>query len=104
MGLKPLAATRLRTWPDETTCTRLTQHTIDVGLSAYRRTKCSVALGKMHSEFGRIVSTEDLEGCAPYLALTKLIFLNDIKREAEKASVPARKIGQTVRSLSESLG
>jgi len=89
-------------WPDETT--RLTLHTIDVGLSAYRRTKCSVALGKMHSEFGRIVSTEDLEGGAPYLALTKPIFRNDINRAAEKASVPARKIDETVRSLLESLG
>ena len=58
----------------------------------------------MHSEFGRIVFTKDLDGIGPYLDPAKPLSRNHIAQAAEKAGVPVDKIDETVRSLSAQLG
>ncbi len=91
-------------WPDETTRKLLAERVADVGLSADRRAEHTVALGKLHSEFGRILFTRDLDGIGPYLDPAEPISRKHIERAAEKANIAADRIDETVRSLSEHLG
>jgi hypothetical protein len=91
-------------WPDEATRKLLAERAGDPSLSADRRGEHCVALGKMHSEFGRIVFTRDLEGVGAYLDPGDPVSREHIERAAEEADVPAEKIDETVRSLSEHLG
>ena len=58
----------------------------------------------MHSEFGRIVFTKDLDGIGPYLDPAKPLSRNHIKRAAREAGVPVDEIDETVRSLSAHMG
>jgi hypothetical protein len=61
-------------------------------------------LGKMHSKFGRIVYTRDLDGIGPYLDPQEPISRAQIERAAIKAGVAPVWIDETVRSLSEKMG
>ncbi len=86
-----------KNWPDETTRKLLAERAgVDGAVAS--------ALGGLHSEFGRIVLTRDLNGVAPYLDPAEPISREHIERAAEKANVPAEKIDETVQSLSEHLG
>ena len=58
----------------------------------------------MHSEFGRIVFTKNLDGMYPYLDPAKPISRKHIERAAEKAQVAADRVAETVRSLSAHAG
>ncbi len=91
-------------WPDETTRKLLAERAVDASLSESQRGVHCVLLGKMHSEFGRIVFTKDLDGLGPYLDPTKPISNDRIGGAAKKAHVPPDKIDETVRSLSKHLG
>jgi len=82
----------------------LAERAVDAGLTKKQQAAHCVALGKMHSAFGRIVLTKDLDCVGPYLDPTKPISREHIERAAEKANVPAEKIDETVQSLSEHLG
>jgi len=62
------------------------------------------SLGALHSKFGRIVLTKDLDGQSPYLDLLQPIPLEHIQAAAAKAGVDADKINRVVDSLSEFLG
>lgn len=84
-------------WPDETTRALLAERAPLDGTAAW-------LLSKQQSDFGRIVLTEDLDGVPPYRDPAKPISREDIKYAAKQANVPADKIDETVRSLSEHLG
>ena len=68
-----------------------------------RGAACS-ALGRLHSEFGRIMSTKDLNGYAPYLDPLEPIPRKHIKRAAKQAGIEAADIDAQVAGLSEFLG
>jgi len=91
-------------WPDETTRKLLKERAVDASLTDDQRTEHYVALGRMHSEFGRFVLTKDFDGRPPYLDPREPISREHIERAAEKANVPADKIDETVQSLSDHLG
>lgn len=91
-------------WPDETTRTLLAERAVDASLTEDQRTEHCAALGKMHSDFGRIVLTRDLDGVLPFLDPAQPIHLDHIKQAAGKARVPEDKIDETVRSLSAHMG
>jgi hypothetical protein len=91
-------------WPDESTRTLLAKRAVDASLTGNQRGEHCVALGKMHSQFGRIVFTQDLDALTPYLDPAKPISRRQIKRASKKLGVPADKIDETVRSLSAHLG
>ena len=91
-------------WPDETTRKLLEECAVDASLTGDQRAAHSVVLGNMHSEFGRIVFTKDLDGIAPYLDPAQAISREHIERAAKEANVPTDKIDDTVHSLSEHLG
>ncbi len=69
-----------------------------------RRPIIQIIAEKWLSEFGRIVFTRYLNGLASYLDPAEPISRKHIERAAKKANVPAHKIDETVRSLSEHLG
>ena len=54
----------VQNWPDETTHRLLTERSRIDGVAV-------TVLGEEHSEFGRILFTEDLDGMAPYLDPTQ---------------------------------
>ena len=91
-------------WPGKYTKNFLKQFSIEASLTRNQRGELCVALGKMHSWFGTIVFMRDYDGKRPYLDPRKPISSNRIKKAASIASVPAEKIDETVRSLSEHLG
>ncbi|MBN2296717.1 MAG: HEAT repeat domain-containing protein [Pirellulales bacterium] len=84
-------------WPDATTQKLIEKRASVDGTAAS-------VLGKMHSQFGRIVFTIYLDGVDPYLDLTQPISREHIEQAAKEARVPADKIDETVRSLSEHMG
>ena len=93
-----------KNWQDETTRKLLTESVGDPSLTGAQRAWFWVKLGKMHSEFGRILPTKDLDGLAPYLDPLRPISRKHIKQAAKKAGIPADRIDDEVRSLSEYLG
>jgi len=68
-----------------------------------RGTACS-SLGRMHSEFGRILPTRDLDGSGPYLDPLKPIPREHIEKAAAKAGILPEDIAAQVASLSAHLG
>jgi len=91
-------------WPDETTRELLAQRAVDPSLTEAKRHEHGVALGRLHSKFGRIVMATDRDGIERYLDPREPISREQIERAAKKADIPADKIDETVRSLSEHLG
>ena len=90
-------------WPDETTRALLAQRAVQDPSDWARGMACS-ALGKMHSEFGRILPTRDLEGRGPYLDPLEPIPRDHIEQAAERAGVHPDDIDAQVASLSAHLG
>jgi hypothetical protein len=62
------------------------------------------ALGSLHSEFGRIVFTRDLDGRRPYLDPGTGIPPEHLRRAAANARLAADKIETAVNSLSTYVG
>jgi hypothetical protein len=91
-------------WPKETTRTLLAERAFDTNLARYMRVNYRATLGMIHSEFGRIVFTECLDGEPPYFDPARPIPRERIERAADRANIPADKINETVRSLSEHMG
>ncbi|MEM9366019.1 MAG: NACHT domain-containing protein, partial [Planctomycetota bacterium] len=91
-------------WPDEATRKLLQQNAFDASLTKEQRAEHCVALGRMHSELGRILITRDLDGFGPYLDLTKPIPRDHIEAAAQKSGVSPEEIDAQVASLSEWLG
>lgn len=96
--------TLVATWPDETTSELLAQRAIDQSLTDERRHEHRVALGGLHSEFGRIVLTKNLRGYAPYLDPLEPIPRDHIEQAAEQAGIRPADIDAQVVSLSAHLG
>ena len=90
-------------WPDQTTRDLLAQRAVEAPDKSERGAACS-ALGKMHSEFGRILPTQDLHGWAPYLDPLKPIPRQHIEKAAAKAGIGPEDIGAQVAALSAHLG
>jgi len=90
-------------WPDETTRELLAQRAVQDPDETRRGEACQ-ALGKMHSEFGRILPTRDLDGTASYLDPLKPIPRDHIEKAAEKAGVRPEDIDAQVASLSAHFG
>jgi len=91
-------------WPDESTRQLLSQRAADPSLTDEQRNEHRVALGRLRSEFGRIVLTKDLDGIAPYLDPLEPIPRDHIERAAEQADIRPADIDAQVASLSALLG
>ncbi|MBI5382276.1 MAG: HEAT repeat domain-containing protein [Opitutae bacterium] len=90
-------------WPDPNTRELLAQRAVEAPDATRRGEACS-ALGKTHSEFGRILPARDLDGVAPYLDPLKPIPREHIERAAAQAGIRPEDIGTQVSSLSAHLG
>jgi hypothetical protein len=90
-------------WPDETTREMLAQLAIQGPDGKDRGEHCSL-LGKMHSEFGRILPTRDLDGVEPYLDPLEPIPRDHIERAAEQVGIRPADIDAQVASLSAHFG
>ena len=62
------------------------------------------ALGKMHSRFGSILTTRDLDGEGPYLDPLQPISRDHIEKAAKVADIRPEDIDAQVASLSEYVG
>ena len=58
----------------------------------------------MHSEFGRILLTQDLDGIGPYLNPLEPVPRQHIEKAAAKAGIRPEEIDAQVASLSAHLG
>jgi hypothetical protein len=92
-----------RTWPDEATRALLAQRAVQDPNGQARGTACC-ALGKMHSGFGRILPTRDLDGRGPYLDPLQPISRDHIQKAARRANIRPEDIDTQVASLSAHLG
>jgi hypothetical protein len=90
-------------WPDQTTRDLLAHHAVQDSNPELRGETCS-ALGKMHSEFGRILLTRDLDGTGPYLDPLEPIPREHIEKAAAKAGIRPDDINTQIGSLSAHLG
>ncbi|MDR3632320.1 MAG: HEAT repeat domain-containing protein [Isosphaeraceae bacterium] len=91
------------TWPDDDTCALLAQRAVQDPDDEVRGQAFS-GLGKMHSEFGRILPTQDLDGIAPYLDPLQPIFRDHIERAAKRTNIRREDIDAQVASLSAHVG
>ena len=90
-------------WPDEATRDLLAQRAVQdpddqVAVPAFS------ALGRMHSQFGRILPTRDLDGVGPYLDPLQPISRDHIEQAATKTGIRPDDIDAQVASLSAHLG
>ena len=90
-------------WPDQTTRDLLAQRAVQDSNAEARGSACS-ALGKMHSKFGRILTTQDLDGVGPYLDSLEPIPRRHIEKAAAKAGIRPDDIDAQLVSLSAHLG
>ncbi|TVP67958.1 MAG: HEAT repeat domain-containing protein, partial [Leptolyngbya sp. LCM1.Bin17] len=90
-------------WPDETTRDFFAQRTVQDPAAAPRGAAW-IALGKLHSEFGRMLPTRDLDGVGPYLDPLEPILRDHIEKAAQKAGIPAEDIDAQVAALSAHCG
>uniref|UniRef100_UPI0031FD462A wHTH domain-containing protein n=1 Tax=Sphaerothrix gracilis TaxID=3151835 RepID=UPI0031FD462A len=58
------------------------------------------ALGKLHSKFGCILPTQDLDGVWPYLDPLEPVSPDHIEAAAQKAGIPSEEIDAQVAALS----
>ena len=90
-------------WPDDATRALLAQRAVEDASEPVRGMACS-ALGKMHSEFGRILPTRDLDGLPPYFDPLEPIPRGHMERAAEQVGIGPNEIDTEVASLSSHLG
>ncbi len=90
-------------WPDGATRALLEQRAVE-DPSVYVRGVVFSALGKMHSQFGRILPTRDLDGSEPYLDPLQPVSRDHIERAAKMTNIRPDDIDAKVASLSAYLG
>ncbi|HEX3151355.1 MAG TPA: NACHT domain-containing protein [Gemmataceae bacterium] len=90
-------------WPDQITRDFLSQRTFEAPDKSDRGAACST-LGKIHSEFGHILPTRDLDGRAPYLNPLEPIPRKHVESAAAKAGIRPEDIDTQLASLSAHLG
>ncbi len=90
-------------WPDQTTRDLLAQRVLDAPERSERGEVFS-RLGEMHSRFGGILPTRDLDGVGPYLDPMKPIPRKHIEKAAAVAGIRPGDIDATIGSLSAHLG
>ena len=90
-------------WPDQTTRDLLAQRAVQEPSAQGRGAACC-ALGKMHSTFGHILPTRDLDGTGPYLDPLEPIPHNHIEQAAAKSGIRPEDIDATVAALSAHFG
>ncbi len=84
-------------WPDETTRKLLSERARIDGVAAS-------VFGELHSRFGHILFTRDIDRLGPYLDPRKPISRKHIEGAAKEARIAPEQIDPTVCSLSEHLG
>ena len=84
-------------WPDESTRKLLAERAGSDGAIAS-------IFGGLHSAFGGIVFTKDLDGISPYLDPAEPVPPEQIRKAAERIKLPADTVEEVVRSLSAHLG
>lgn len=90
-------------WPDQVTRDLCALRVVESTDVSERGAACST-LAKMHSEFGRILPTRDLDGAAPYLDPLEPIPREHIERAAAKAGIRPEDIDAQLASLSAHFG
>ena len=90
-------------WPDESTRALLAQRAVQDPDDQIRGW-AFWALGAMHSQFGRILPTRDLDGRGPYLDPLQPISRDHIQKAAKKTNIRPDDIDSQVASLSAHLG
>lgn len=90
-------------WPDQSTRDLLAQRAVEGPDISERGAACS-ALAKMHSEFGRILPSRDLDGIRPYLDPREPIPREHIENAAVEAGIRRDDIDAQLASLSAHLG
>jgi GTPase SAR1 family protein len=90
-------------WPDESTRTFLARKVVEDPTPVARGAACR-SLATLHSEFGRILWTRDLDGLSPFLDPLKPIPRAQIEKAAAKAQIRIDDIDAAVKSLSTYLG
>lgn len=90
-------------WPEQSTRDLLAQRAVQDS-DAYVRGLAFSKLGLMHSEFGRILPTRDLDGEDPYLDPLRPIPREHIVEAAELVGIRADEIDAQLASLSTYLG
>ena len=90
-------------WPDQATCDLLVQHALEA-TDAIGRGKAFSALGKIHSEFGRILPMRGLDERGEYFDPLEPIPHQHIKVAAAQAGIRPEDIDAQVASLSAHLG
>ncbi|HEY6898772.1 MAG TPA: HEAT repeat domain-containing protein [Rhodocyclaceae bacterium] len=98
-ALKVLA----KKWPDQATHDLLVQRATEA-LDISDRGAAYSVLGRMHSHFGRILTTQDLDGVGPYLDPCEPIPREHIEKAAAKAGIHLDDIDAQVISLSAHFG
>jgi hypothetical protein len=93
----------VNTWQDQATRDLLVQRAFqDADIDP--RGAAFSALGRMHSEFGRILPTRDIDGLAPYLDPLEPIPRQHIEKAAAQVGIRPDDIDAQVASLSAHLG
>ncbi len=90
-------------WPNPTTRDLLVRLTVE-GPDIWARGAACSALGRMHSEFGRILLTQHLSSFGPYLDPIEPIPREHIEKAAAKAGIRPDDIDAQLASLSVHLG
>jgi hypothetical protein len=90
-------------WPDETTRALLAERAVEDEDMQVRGVAC-FALGKLHSEFGRILLTRDLDGIGPYCDPLEPIPRKHIETAAARLYIRPDDIDTVLTSLSAYLG
>lgn len=90
-------------WPDERTRALLRQRAVKDADDQTRGSAFS-ALGRLHSRFGRFVTTRDLDGAGPYLDPLEPIPREHIDQAPNEAGIPPEEIDNQVKSLSAYVG
>lgn len=90
-------------WPDQGTRDLLAQRMLEAPDKSERGAACS-ALGKMHSELGRILPTQGFDGREPYLDPLEPMPRKHLEKAAAKAGIRAEEIDAQLASLSSHLG
>jgi hypothetical protein len=91
------------TWPDGATRALLSQQALQ-DPDDQARGAAFAALGEMHSEFGRILPTRDVDGAGPYIDPLQPISREHILRAAQETGIRADDINAHLASLSAHLG
>lgn len=90
-------------WPDETTRRFLAEQAVQ-GPDLIGRGEVCRVLGNLHSNFGRILFTQDLDGQPPYFDPLKPVTREHINKAVRKVGLPIEDVDAIVAALSKHLG